>query len=780
MCIRDRSLSDTHDIFPSSGSSTTPTYGYIQDSTGAWHSMTWTGNTPSTNTLGGVQISGSGTINRYATVVYSQLLAGLMSTSGFPANGFMGAWGIFNYKINMMLTSAATGILSINTSSLTGTPLPSISSEYTLSVIPGFSPSGTFTFKYTDAGGTLRTSATVPYNATPTQVLNAIQGMAGLGGASLSSFAGGTSFFGGLGQSDIIGIVLPIGITAFNIDSTGLTNCTAYCYLNDFAIQNQLGAVASSLTQYNSGSSNDFTWYEGKNEPDQNSYSQYNGGLNINAIQYAQMRSALKAGNSNARLVGPDFSKNGPDNASGNVSQPNSWIIDWVRAVRGAGQDVDGISMHLYNGYNGQYKVLEGILADLRTKLSTLASPSIQDIPFWCTEAGNIRLSFIHGRFIDPRRIINWLTTLYLAGERYGMPKENICVYYDHEHGDTYYSPFAQNNDLLPHHAFYRTYSDELFGKTWYGSNVSGPAPAISALSCGSVGNNIYRVDVFNGTNGTIAVITAQGIPNDTITLNVPDTGSITYSDFQGNTNTVTVSGGQIVVPISDLPTYVRLAASSYNSISVADIGSGVKAATDLALTATASVTALSGMITTPQAQPASYAIDGNYRTDGYLSINNLPDYAFSAISNSTSINCYFQIKWTTAQTINGVIIRQLPPWTDVGPASAITKATLQASNDGSTWNNCATTAGNHWNTSGVYNNTTANSFKSPMGTDDSYISFYDYNWVHNVHLSAPITVKYLRLVVTGVTYGHFPDAASNSNHNTQNAYLRISEFVVI
>ena len=215
-------------------------------------------------------------------------------------------------------------------------------------------------------------------------------------------------------------------------------------------------------------------------------------------------------------MVGPGFTSNGPDSANTSVNQPNSWIVEWVRAVRGAGQDVDGISMHLYNGYNGQFSVIEGILSDLRSQLNNL-SPSLSSVPFWCTEAGDVRLSYSNGTFIDFRRIVNWLTTLYLGGERFGLPKENICIYYDHAHGDPQYMPFSEGKDLYPHHAFYRTYSDEIFGKSWYSSNINGPIA--SSLSCGSIGNHLYRVDVFKGSSGTTVIVTAQGIINDTITL---------------------------------------------------------------------------------------------------------------------------------------------------------------------------------------------------------------------------------------------------------------------
>ncbi len=763
----------TSTYFPSTNP--TPTYGYIQDSSKYWHSFTWTGN--SGGSLTGVTITGTGTINQYASVVYSPYVAALMTTSGFPSNGFQAAWGTLNYSWNTLFNSSVTGVLSLNTGSIVGTPLPSISSTFTLCVIPGISPSGTFYFTYVDASGTTHTSTNVAWNASETTVLSAITGMTGLSGVTIRQWA--SAFYGALGLSDIIEIILPLGLTNFTINTGGLTNVTAYCTLNDWAYKNQIPSVGSALTAYNSGI--DYTWYEGQNEPDSNFHTAANAGLHASANQYANLRAALQSGNSNAKVMGPALANNGPN---GNAYlQSNSSVIDWVRAVRSAGQDVDALSMHIYNGWSGQYQMIEGNLADLRTSLATFSSPSLANIPFWCTEAGNIRLSYTNtstdgtGAFIDSRRIINWLTTLYLGGERYGLTKEHINIFYDYSHSASdFYSPLHENKDLFPHHAFYRTYSDEIYGKTWYSSNVTGPIS--SALSCGSVGNNIYRVDVFHGTSGTCVILTAQGIPNDTITLNVPDTGTIIYSDFQGNLSTVTASGGQITLPISDLPTYIRLAASSYTSVSVSDVGSGVKTATDLALTSTASVSAISGSLTTPY--PASYAVDGHYRTDGYLAISGSPDYAFSTTSNAATINAAFQLHWGSNQTMNQVIIRQLAPWTDIGPASAITQATLQYSTNGTTWINCPTTAGNHWNTNGVYNNTTATSFQTALGQLSKYMTFYDYNWVHHVHFSTPVVANYLRLVVTGVTYGNLPDQTSNSLHDNLNAYLRISEFVVM
>ena len=725
-------------------------------------------------------------------------MAGLLSTPGFPANGLSFAWGLYQYGLNLSMTDAMTGVLTVNQGTIGGLSI-SIHSTYIIAAVPGINPSGTFTLSYTDAGGTSRTSAAIAYNATAANVLSAVQAMSGLSAATLNTFKGSPPYTGGLGQYDYISLKLPVGTASLTMDTSGLVNVNAYCQNKDKAYQSQMPAVGATLTTYNSGSGNDYTWFEGKNEPDQGGATYSNSGLIAYANQYAQLRAGLKTGNANAKVAGPSFSSSLPNGSAIGGTNPNSWLMPWIATVRNAGQDVDGISLHLYNGYNGQFAALEGNLSDVRTRLASFSSPSLANIPLWCTEAGNIRLSYgatdpQNGSvFIDHRRFLNWLTTLHLGGERYGMPKENICVYYDIIHGDPQFMPFASDRDLFPHHAFYRTYSDEIFGKTWYSSNVTGPTKA--ALTCGTIGNHIYRVDVFTGTVGTTVVLTAQGIPNDTITLNVPsETGTITYSDFQGNTATVPVTAGQITIPISDLPTYVRLAAASYNTITVADVGNGVKAATDLALGATASSGALSGSLTITY--PESNAIDNNYRTDGYLSLGasntslGSPDYAYSATSGASAINAHFTINWAASQTINQVMIRQLPPHTDVGPASAMTSGILQYSSNGINWTNCTTVPGNHWDASGNYNNTTATSARSALGqpimfpntnnTVGTYVSYYDYNWIHHVHMSAPIPAKYLRLIVTGVTYGHFPDAASNALHNNQNAYLRISEFVVM
>ena len=125
-------------------------------------------------------------------------------------------------------------------------------------------------------------------------------------------------------------------------------------------------------------------------------------------------------------------------------------------------------------------------------------------------------------------------------------------------------------------------------------------------------------------------------------------------------------------------------------------------------------------------------------------------------------------------------MIRQLAPWTDVGPASAITSATLQYYNALGVWVNCPTQPGNHWDNNGNYYNETATSFATGIGQTQQYLTHYDYNWVHRVQMSSTIAGSKLKLIVTGVTYGHFPDQASNNNHDNKNAYLRISEFVVI
>lgn len=491
--------------------------------------------------------------------------------------------------------------------------------------------------------------------------------------------------------------------------------------------------VESVVTAIGPGTSYNVIYFEGLNEP------QGSNGLTAaqSAAQYNAFRAAVKAANSNAMALGPAEVKYSPSGSA--FGTPDSTDLATFLADITAGT-LDGFSVHDYNAYNGDFIVTDAWLSLIRTALSTAGYSA--SLPLFFTETGNI--SFQFGEFCM-RRYVQWTMQLLHTGERWGLPKEHISWFYDYANpGFAYQGGNSwikeQTGDLRALATAIRVWSEELYGKTYS-----------SALNFGTVGNNYYRGNVFTGTAGTTVALLAQGNPGDTCTLNVSDTGSITYVDWRGATNTTTVTGGQITVPISDLPTYVRLSASC--TVSVADVGNGLAGSlTNLAPSATASSATGSSFV--------SVVNDGVMQTGGY--VPNSPtdnQYAGSPLPDSVTLT------WSTAQTFNKIVIRQVPPWTN-WYAAAMTQGKLEYWN-GSGWLPCPTVAARHWNSTGVYSNPTAMCQLGVIGGIDYMVTFYDQNWNHNVDLQIPITTTKLRWTVTASGIGQLPNSDAAAYYPT-------------
>ena len=484
--------------------------------------------------------------------------------------------------------------------------------------------------------------------------------------------------------------------------------------------------VESVVTALGPGTSSNVVYFEGLNEP------QGANGLTQaqSATQFNSFRTVLKAANSSALAMGPcevSYPPNSSSVGAPHLSDLATWLADITTG------SLDAFSVHDYNAYNGDFLATDTWLGGIRAALTTAGYSS--SLPFFLSETGNIMFQW--GTF-DPQRPLQWMALLLLTAERWGIPKEHIYWFYDYSNpgfayvGDNSWIKEG-TGDLRPHAVFYRVYSEEVYGKTYN-----------AALDFGTIGDNFYRANVFAGTAGKCVAIVAQGNQSDTVTLNVSDAGPITYSNWAGITATATVTGGQVVSPIGALPTYVRLSAAC--TVSVADVGNGLLAGSEIATTETAS----SG---SGAANP-QLINDGVYQTGGYLAS---PDLPFKSVTLPDSVT----LTWATAQPIKKVVIRQLAPWTN-WYATAMTAGKLEYWN-GSGWLPVPTVAKNHWDAHGSYSNATATSTLGQVGGLPYMISFYDQHWCHNIDLAQTIVTTKLRWTVTQSGYGQIPDVNSAS-----------------
>lgn len=507
-------------------------------------------------------------------------------------------------------------------------------------------------------------------------------------------------------------------------------------------------------------------YYEGINEPT-------NSGLSSNtdsALQYYNFRVAVRAGNASALAMGPAAVSAFPTHAQ--FGPTTGDILSFTSAVTTDGGSVDVYSVHGYNQWNGDYFAVENWLS----KLTALTGGK----PIWVTEAGNVRYNFAGNlNLAEPLREVAWFAHFFQACEEYGIPKEQISIFYDTAHGFDWASWVKEkDNSLRPVATFIRVWSEELWSKTYAGGLTLGSATAAT----------FYRATVFTDPSdvaGTCLVLCAPGMVSDTAVISGSGIGAgpITYSNWAGITSTANVVSGSITVPIGDLPTYVRLpSTANTGNLSVSSVGGGIggsSPATNLATSATAT----SGS----SAPNVSLVNDGIFQTGGYLATpSNNPDWVFQSQTLPDTV----LLTWGGNQQISCVLIRQLPPWTDVGvssgsgyPACAMLTGKLEYW-DGSAYQPCPTMAKNHWDSAGNYNNTTAGTsttFQCDLGhdTDYSYVtwfSLYDNNWVLNVPFTVAVNTMRIRLTVSTVSNGHL--VAGTQTYNSVTKSVTISEML--
>ena len=477
---------------------------------------------------------------------------------------------------------------------------------------------------------------------------------------------------------------------------------------NDVVTPSNQTAYAAGVTQVvtavGPGTPSNVTHFEGLNEPGSNGLSAAQA-----AAQFVIFEAAVKAGSPNAVAVGPSDTEHSVE----------PFLTDVGTSLPGA------VSCHLYNAWSGDFVVTDAILAGIRKSMS---AHGMDDIGLWCTEAGQIRLGFWNFYMQDPMRQAAWWSQLILTGERYGMPKEHINYYYDQNNGDPY-AAWLKSGDggMSPQVVLTRVYSEEVFGKAYQ-----------SALTFGAIGDKFYRGNVYAGANGAVIALTAQGAVSDSVSL-TGVSAPVIISDWRGRTSVLSPTAGVVRVPVSTLPTYVRLASAvGVNAVPVST--------SDLALSASASCS--SGTAGVDVVNNGSFGPGSFYG---------------APVFNSQKMPEAVTLTWPAAQSIGRVRIRQGAPWSDVGPTGAMVAGKLEYWN-GTTYVPCPTVPGSHWDNAGNYLNSTARSLDTNIGHNSSttpphcFYSQYDQHWCHNVAFTAPVTTTQLRWTVTQASRGHFPD----------------------
>ncbi|MEM9882175.1 MAG: hypothetical protein AAF800_04570 [Planctomycetota bacterium] len=218
------------------------------------------------------------------------------------------------------------------------------------------------------------------------------------------------------------------------------------------------------------------------------------------------------------------------------------WLDEFFAA--GGGDYLDVFSFHAYNDVNGDVTLARGVLRQLDR---VLERHGLSDIERWQTEQGYF--AAVYGLY-QPRHQGAWTMLQFMIFEQHRIPKEQNHLWYDRSHGFWDTPAWWQNGDgsLNPAAPLVRVWSEELYGKTF-----------TAAADFGPIDNRSYLGNHFAGPDGGVLALMANGNPFGTVTLAVRGADSLIVSGPFGRTTPHAVESGRVVLPVSELPSYVRL-----------------------------------------------------------------------------------------------------------------------------------------------------------------------------------------------------------------------------
>lgn len=428
-----------------------------------------------------------------------------------------------------------------------------------------------------------------------------------------------------------------------------------------------------------------------------------------NIVQQMRLfQAAVHAGNASAKAIGPCLV---------DILSDQHWDSFFAQ---GGGVYCDEVSAHAYNtATNGDINYGRN---SITTWLAILAAHSIT-APIWLTEGGGMSFTSVYG-VLHPRRArVPLLQTL--LWEQYGVPRERNLVWYDVAHGFWSFPSWLENSDtsLNPMALLFRVLAEETFGQTHN-----------QILDFGTPGNQIFLGSVYTtpgGGTSTAVIQCASHMPNNQITLSVTGTTSpLTVVNGFGVTSTVPIVGGLAVIPVGEIPTYIRLPVGAAITVfSCRDWAPSQSA--NKALTSTAKIGGVTNTVINSGAFMTNYANS----TGVARSTGSLPDTA--------------ELDWGSAQKIDRVIIWCGPAWQNMAGLVAFD---VQTTVDGTTWV-----------TQSTVTKTTPTSFQH--GSDNrsggcEQETYWDEQWIFDVEFS-PVQALGVRLQVTATSFGGEPDAAA-------------------
>jgi hypothetical protein len=477
----------------------------------------------------------------------------------------------------------------------------------------------------------------------------------------------------------------------------------------------------------------DVTRFEGpSNEPTPNAET---------AQQMRLFQAAVHAGNAGAKAIGP---------CPVSISGIGGYVEPFFAA--GGGAYCDEISVHAYNSQtNGDINLGRKSWNDF---FALLAKYGLSSKPVWQTESTQV-MTNIYGVYHPRRGRVPMLQTLLL--EQFGIPRERNVVWYDLSHGFWAFPTWWEERDetFAPYVVLFRTLAEETFGMNH-----------ASALSFGPIGDKVFLGSIYGTSGARVAVVmtqsampTANGGTGPSVTFNVTGTTSpMTVVDGFGNTSTVPVLSGKVTIPAGETPTYLRIPSGVSVTVDHCnDWPSNTSAWLSYSTIAAAS---------SPTTAPVADVCDGQWMQSYSGGGSNVQD----AYAVGTTVPDSVTLQWPSGVRLDRVLL-----WCGVWQSmSALVDFDIQTSNDGTTWTTQATVT-----------RPTPSSFihgADFWGTGCQRETYWDEQWIHDVKLPAPVTVKYVRLYVRATSYGGEPDAAATATggQGNSNQFITLQEMAVL
>lgn len=472
------------------------------------------------------------------------------------------------------------------------------------------------------------------------------------------------------------------------------------------------------------------TWYEGpENEPDmRKNISRY-------AAETILFSQAVKAGNPNAKVMGPSFVAIGShttEDYQGSTNQSNAGfdsVYQWATGINvptdgpmaAAATYIDGFTTHTYNFCNGDMNIGRRSIEHLE---HALRESGLDSLPRWQGEQGV--LTPVYGVY-HPRRA-RWQMLWDFLLDQAGMPRERNTVWYDESHGFWAFPAWWMNGNkgLNPQAVMIRVWMEEVYGHAYEGRLMFG----------NGIGEHIFTGNIYVSPSGTrrIGYLATSHLDNSTVTLQLEGTipSSITWRTAFGVTSTTTPNAdGRITLPVLGEPTWVELPAGT-----------------------TATVQGFLGLNNIDIPNVAGF--NANAVIDGIRGSRKAVDNGWSRVYDGVemeqvdTVPCNLSILFDTTVQVSHVVIFSGMAWS--GQAALVDFDIQTTVNSGGAWTTRQTVT------------KTATSIKHGTSSEDTGCqreTYWDEQWVFPVKLTTPVDCNGIRIVVRATSYGGEPDAAS-------------------